>query len=467
MGFGRWSTTILAASLTVLALAGVSRGPLVAQQIQQAGGLRTMTLRAVGLERFVPVPPQPFAAVKPPAWAATDTAVAQLQQRLANNPSDPLAYAAYAQLGNLYLQKVRETGDPSYYARAEGALQKSLELAPDNALAVAGMGSLHLARHAFEAALAWGERAREAAPHNYLVYGIIGDASLELGRYDAAIAAFQAMVDRRPDLASLARVSYARELHGDLSGAIAAMEQAVSAGNQRAEGTNWARVLLGHLYFLAGNLDAAEQQYQLALTLLPDYVHGYGGLAKVAAARGKLKDAIALYTRALEIVPVPEYAIALGDVYRAAGNGAMAAKQDALVRVIAQLNRAAGVDVDLEMALFEADHAADTAAAAAAVQTARAQYERRPSIHAAGVLAWALYRAGQPAEALPFAREALRLGTRDPVLLYHAGAIAAAAGYPAEARAHLEAALAANPHFHVRYAPEAQRLLEQLRKVAA
>jgi tetratricopeptide (TPR) repeat protein len=272
------------------------------------------------------------------------------------------------------------------------------------------------------------------------------------------------MVDRRPDLTSLSRVSYARELHGDLAGAIEAMRRAAEAGAPQAEATAWARIQLGHLHFTTGDLEAAETHYRQALAMLPEYAHGLAGLARVAAARGDLKPAADLYRQALKAVPWPEYAIALGDVYRAAGNTRAAAEQDALVRVIAKLQRASGVDVDLEMALFEADHAPDTTALAAATQAARAQYARRPSVHAADGLAWTLYRAGQPAEALHYAHQALRLGSKDPLMLFHSGAIAAAAGQPAEARGYLEAALAQNPQFSVRYAPEAARLLAELRR---
>jgi tetratricopeptide (TPR) repeat protein len=274
------------------------------------------------------------------------------------------------------------------------------------------------------------------------------------------------MVDLRPDLPSLSRVSYARELHGELSGAIDAMRRAIAAGNPASEGTSWARIHLGHLYLLAGDLDAADAAYQQTLAALPDYVHGLAGRARVAAARGDLEGAIRFYERAQGILPLPEYAIALGDAYRAAGNSAAAARQDELVRVIARLQRAAGVDVDLEMALWESDLAAaagDAVALQAALATARAQYERRPeSIHAADVLAWALFRAGQAEAALPHARAALRLDTPDPILLYHAGAIAAAAGQSEEAREYLGRALSPTPHFSLRYAPHARRLLTQL-----
>jgi tetratricopeptide (TPR) repeat protein len=153
--------------------------------------------------------------------------------------------------------------------------------------------------------------------------------------------------------------------------------------------------------------------------------------------------------------------MALGDLYRATGDLPAAARQDDLVRVIAHLQQGNGMDVDLEMAVFEADRADSPGAPSVqtAVDLARATYARRPSVTAADALAWTLYRAGRAEEALPYAREALRLGSQDPTFLFHAGAVALAAGEADEGRSLLQASFAANPQFSVRYATEAQRLL--------
>src|SRR5262249_35534356 len=258
-------------------------------------------------------PGQPFAGAQAPGWSGTDAAVTRLQAQLKVRSDDA---GGHAPLGGLYLQKARETGDPSFYTLADGVLQRSLALDPDNAPALGGWGSLQLARHDFAGALETGQKGLRLAPGSWTMYGIVGDACTELGQYDAAVEAFQEMIDLRPDLASYSRVSYARELHGDLPGAIQAMRMAVDARAPLSEGTTWARVQLGNLYFTAGDLDAAEQQYRLTLRALPDYVHGLGGLARVAAARGQYPEAIDLYTRALRVAPFPDYAIALGDVYR-------------------------------------------------------------------------------------------------------------------------------------------------------
>ena len=425
--------------------------------------LASLTLIGVSLGTRVPQLLTPAPSPAGPTWVVTDNAIKQMHERVTINPTDPVAYAAYANLGSLYLQKARETGDPSFYTSAEQSLRKSLELDAQNPLAAVAMGGLHLARHDFSAALEWGERAVAMAPYSHIAYGVLGDALVELGRYDEAIEAIQTMVDIRPDLSSLSRVSYLRELHGDLPGAVEAMTRAVNAGNQRSEATNWARVQLGTLSFNTGDLAAAEREYRLALANLPGYAPAYAGLGRIAAAKGDLKQAIEHYKRSLETAPLPEYAAALADVHRAAGNEREAKRQEDLVRATTQLQRAGGVDVDLDLALFEVDRAADSRAAERALETARAAHARRPlSVHAADVLGWALHRAGRSAEALTYAREALRLGGKDTNVLYRAGAIALGAGEREAARGYLQASLAANQSFHPRYAPEAKRLLEQV-----
>lgn len=163
-------------------------------------------------------------------------------------------------------------------------------------------------------------------------------------------------------------------------------------------------------------------------------------------------------------MPLPEFVIGLAETQEAIGRGADAAKQYELVRAMQQLFTANGVDTDLELALFDADHGHDPQATLA---LARAAYERRPSIKAADTLAWALLKAGRPVEAQPYAAEALRLGTRDALMLYHAGMIAQARGDAVAARDYLKRALDANPHFSPLYAPLAQQALAGLNAAAA
>ncbi len=365
--------------------------------------------------------------------------IARFQERLRRSPEDSEAAAG---LGLALLQRARETADPSLYDQAGQAFDAALVHEPEQLDALVGQALLALARHQFADALSWGERAQAAAPLRAAVYGVLADAYVELGRYEEAVAAAQRMVDIRPDIGSYSRVSYLRELHGDPAGAITAMELAVDAGPPGAENTAWAQVQLGNLQLASGNIPAAELIYSTALQERPGYAHAEAGLARVAAARGQLDEAAAVYANVLERLPLPEFAIALGDLYSATGHADKAETQRGLVRAMQQLNAAAGVDVDMELALYDADHGGDPAAT---VATARAAYEKRPSIYAADALAWALHKAGDDSEAARYSAEALRLGTRDPALRLRAGLIAAAQGDSAAARAHLTIALQGAP----------------------
>jgi tetratricopeptide (TPR) repeat protein len=390
-----------------------------------------------------------------PAASSIDDAIGSLQARLRDEPAD---WRALASLGLAYVQQARVTADPSYYPKAEEALQRSLHLnVGDNDLAAVGMAALAAARHDFSAALDWGVRARVINPYGAAVYGVIGDAQLELGRYDEAFKTFQQMVDLRPDLSSLSRVSYARELVGDVPGAIAAMEQAKRYASDPADKA-WASYQLGELSFNSGDLPGAAAAYREGARLAPGYVPNLAGLAKVAWARDDLDGAIRGYEDVVARYPSPEYVIALGDLYRETGQGALADEQDGLLRAEESLLEASGVNVDLEQALFDAGHGDPRAGLAAA----RAEWQRRHSVQVADALAWALHENGRDEEAARYARLAMRLGTRSALFLFHAGTIQRSLGNVASARTLLAEASEINPFFSIQYAPVLQRALARL-----
>jgi tetratricopeptide (TPR) repeat protein len=389
--------------------------------------------------------------------SSTDRFIAGFQRRLKDNPED---FSSYVNLANAYLQKVRETGDPSLYAKAEDLLDRAEKIEPQNPELFATRGILALARHDFARALEFGERALASNPESARYYGIVGDAQIELGKYEAAITSYQKMIDHRPDFSSYSRVAHARELYGDPSGAIQAMQDAVDAGAPVPENKAWAYVQLGNLRFTTGQFEKAAKDYDLATKTLPNYPPALAGQARVAAARGELEEAAALYQRAFDRMPLAEYAILLGDVYAEMGKRQKAAEQYDLVRAIDKLFRASGVNTDLEIALFYADHDMELKTS---LQKARSAYEARPSIHAADVLAWTLYKTGSYREAQRYASEALKLGTRDPLKLFHAGMIAEALGQDQRAQAYLQEAVDLNPHFSLLYEDTAAATLDEMK----
>lgn len=401
-------------------------------------------------------------------WSATRAPAAIVRsaaERQAASPTDRLAWSyqdlvraepdnldAAAILGELYLQLARERGDPGYYGKAEALFQRALSRDPEHLPSLIGQGSLLLAQHRFAEALTVGERAQRLYPAVARVRGVVADAQVELGLYDQAVASVQAMVDMRPDLASYSRVAYLRELHGDTEGAIEAMTLAVRAQGPTLENTEWARVQLGNLYAGAGDLERAERVYAESLERLPGYVHALAGMARVRTARGQLEEARALYEEAVARMPLPEFVVALGELHEATGRTEEAQRQYALVGAMLQLFQAERADIDLELALFEADHGNPQRALA----LARAAYERRPGIRGAEALAWALHRAGRSDEARPLIAEAMRLGTQDAVLYFRAAMIARASGDTERAHSLLEQARAISPVIPPLYAAEAE-----------
>jgi tetratricopeptide (TPR) repeat protein len=367
-------------------------------------------------------------------------------------PTDPNQRAL---LADSYLQRVRETGDASYYVRAAGIL-RGVPRAP---AVLTTLGTLALARHDFRGGLRYGLAAHRAAPLTVKPLGVIVDAQVELGRYSDAARTLQRMLDEKPSLASYARVSYFRELHGDLDGAVRAMRLAVSAGGVAAENVAYVQTLLGQLEYTRGRLGAARLAYRQALYRFPRYAPAEVGLARVDAAQRRLGPAIARLRAVVDRLPLPEYVVALGETELAAARAAQARHDLALVGVEERLLHAAGVNTDTELALYEADHGAP----ARALVLARRAWQDAPSVRSADALGWALTSAGRPRAAMPWAGRALRLGSRDPMFLYHAGIAAQRAGRFAEARRRLTAALALNRRFNPLYAPRAQRALRSLR----
>jgi cytochrome c-type biogenesis protein CcmH/NrfG len=81
---------------------------------------------------------------------STDLLLERLQEQLRSYPADQ---EAYLRLGSAYLQKARETGDPSYYNKGEEALLQALELDSDSIQAMTPLGAVSLGRHELQKGL--------------------------------------------------------------------------------------------------------------------------------------------------------------------------------------------------------------------------------------------------------------------------------------------------------------------------
>ncbi|HXG77204.1 MAG TPA: hypothetical protein VNJ53_11580, partial [Gaiellaceae bacterium] len=190
--------------------------------------------------------------------------LAALEAQVRARPRDA---ALLTQLGFAYQLRWRETADPSYLDRSEAALTRALRAGGGDANALLGLGSLALARHEFRAALRLGRRAAALLPGSAKPFGIVGDALVELGRYEEAFSAFERMISLRPALASYARIAYARELTGDRAGAFEALRLALDAAAGQPEATAWTRVELAKLELALGRVQAARGHVRAALAV--------------------------------------------------------------------------------------------------------------------------------------------------------------------------------------------------------
>jgi len=307
-------------------LALVAAGVVLAMGASACAGSHSQTTTTADI---------PFVPVDATHGSATDRAIAAAQAQLRHSPDNALALLG---LAHAYIQKAREVADPSLYRKAGELLSLVARVNPQDPDVLDAQGDLANSLHQFAAGLAFGQRAVARNPDGEAGYAVVTDASNELGRYDDALTATQHMADLRSDLPALARVSYARELRGDLDGAIAAMAEAVTAGGTAGgENVAYVQTLLGDLLLTSGDLRAATTAYTSALADFPGFAAARAGQAKVLVAEGRPADAAAILDDVVRAVPLGEYAIAEGDDWAAAGYPGKAASAYDLVGGIERL----------------------------------------------------------------------------------------------------------------------------------
>jgi tetratricopeptide (TPR) repeat protein len=418
-------------------------------------------LAAAGIYAPSARPPRAYAAMPlaagTPGGAPTTRdglaqTIAALERRIADEPGNGVAAA---RLADALLRQARATGNAGLAIQAEGTLRAAIAAGPSYE-AQRMLGAVLASRHRFRDAIAAAERARAIEPADAWNDGVIGDAHLELGEYDAAFTAFDAMMRKRPSAAAYGRASYARELQGDLAGALKLMQMALDATSAHdPESQAWHHAQLGDLRYQLGHFDDAEREYRHALFTFGDHPLAVAGLARLHAARGDLAAALAGYAKLQASAATPEYAARMAEIERAIGRPDDAARHFALAEQ--------GWRRDMpEPAHLARLLARDRGRAAEALRIAEQAAASRQDIFTMDAVAWAAFRAGDMARAVEASRLALRTGTRDRALLYHAAAIAAASGDRARARTLVTRALDGHPTFDVVLAPEAQALLASL-----
>jgi tetratricopeptide (TPR) repeat protein len=341
--------------------------------------------------------------------------IVETESRLRDHPADS---ATAILLADALLRQARVTTDGRPANRAADVLGVVLKDDPAQYDALRLLGAVQLSRHRFRDALEVARRARDERPEDAWNYGVMGDALIELGDYDRAFAAFDQMVTMRPSADAYARVSYARELRGDLEGALAVMLMAAEATTAHdLEAKAWYTAHTGELLLRIGRLDEAERAYRRAAYLFPQYPYAMAGLGKAAAARGDRDGALDIFLAQFRRTPTLDLAARVGDLYAARGDTAEA---EHYYQVAEELAGPGMAQTDGALALFLAERDRKLPDAA---RIARGVAATRSDIFTEDALAWALFKNGRISEASEASQRAMRTGTRDARILEHAAAI--------------------------------------------
>ncbi len=366
-------------------------------------------------------------------------------QKIKDDPDD---YLNYTRLGESYIQKGRETGGIKPYLQAEVALKKAVELYPDGYAAYIYLGQVSSYTHNFDKTIEYAKKEIELKPEKSVPYGLLGDAYMELGRYEEAEKAYQTASIISSGFYSLSRISQLRDLTGDTEGAIQTMKEALNqaaSGNLPIENRAWANVMLGSLYLKKGMIEEAEGYYEKALGIFQDYYLALGQLAQLHVMTGEYEEAATLYERAIELNPRPQYYLALGEIYEVLGMSERSEKSYRKAETRYDEYSKNGIKGhSRELVLYYADNDIKLNSA---LELAIRDSEDTEDTYAYDTLAWAYYKTGSIDKAGDAINKALRMGTKDAVLYYHAGMIYYKLDNEGEAERYFNLVLSINPFF--------------------
>ncbi len=242
-----------------------------------------------------------------------DDAIAALKKQIEINPYDESAYNA---LGRAYWQERK-------YDDAVTSFNKQIEINPLDKFAHAGLGAMYSEWHKYAEAAPELEKAASLTPDNPELQVSLGDAYLNLGQDDKALATFDHAVELSATPLVWNNIAYQLSLKkSHLDRAQQYAESAISATAAALRNMSLDRLTLqelplvpsliaywdtlGWVYFSEGNLDKAEKYVAAAWGLGH---HGEVGdhLGQIYDKEGKKDLALRTYALSLSgLRPIPE-----------------------------------------------------------------------------------------------------------------------------------------------------------------
>lgn len=366
---------------------------------------------------------------------------------------DPQGAIGWSMLSGAYLARSRESDSYSDAVKAEKAARKSLELRTKGNLGgqTRLINSL-LQQHRFQDALAVDEQALNLWGPDPQLTQLHADIFLEVGRYDDAQRVIDGNSSAFGNPTGKSVIARLALLQGNGLQALdllrAAYAEVDSNSAATAENVAWFEEKIGECLMSIGQVGEAEKAFQKTLDLYPRDYKAYANLTRLAASRGDWTSVIAFGHKSNAIAPMADILALVGDAYSQQGRQVLAEAEYAKVVALAGkpggpsdgLHEFAGASgghghtLDRQYAMFCADHNRDLDGAYAC---ALRELQARRDVYAFDVLAWVCLKRGDRTEALQAIRKALSERTEDARILFHAGIIAQANGFQAEADGYL------------------------------
>ncbi len=339
--------------------------------------------------------------------------------------ANPSSSQAYNELASALSRRGRDSGDPAVYRQADEAIQKSLQLAPDNFDAKKLRVLVLLGENEFVKARELAIALNKKIPDDISIWAVLVDIHAALGDYAEAEHCAQWVLDLRPGgMLGFLKSAQLREVFGDPEGAAEFYENALRRTSQNdLEERAWLLTLEARANLSSSNLKRAAELLEQVQKTYPDSVLALEVLAKLRAQQGNLVEAAALlekrYAAVSSAANLYDYALALDQ----AGRKEDARAAFAQFEVKARANTAMPANANDRLVLFYTDRKNATADGLA---LANREIAARHDLATLDAFAWALYRNGKAAEAKTQMDRALAVGTREPAYFCHASKIAEA-----------------------------------------